>query len=82
MAVRGARRRVDPTDVAVRPAIDDVDPAVAGVAEQQTGAPVMSSSITASLTDSRLNAVVASATITGLNAATSSSASWSGAAIT
>jgi hypothetical protein len=42
----------------------------------------MSSSITASLTDSRFNAVVDSAMMTGSTRGTSSSLSCSGAAIT
>ena len=42
----------------------------------------MSSCMTASLTESRFSEVVDSAMITGLNAVTSSSSAWPGAAIT
>ena len=47
-----------------------------------TGAPVKSSSITASLTDKRFSAVVDSAMMTGFHSVTSSSLSCAGAAIT
>ena len=47
-----------------------------------TGVPLMSSSTTASLTESRFKAVVDSAMTTGFHCVTSSSLSCSGAAMT
>ena len=42
--------RIDPANVAVRPAVYQIDAAVPGVAEHYNWAPVISSSMTASLT--------------------------------
>jgi hypothetical protein len=75
-------RRVDPADMAIRPAVNQVDAAVPGMPEHQDRAPIMSSSITPSLTASRFSAVVDCAMMTGSNSVTSPCASLSGAAIT
>jgi hypothetical protein len=60
------RGGIHPPDIAVGPPVDDVHPAARTVLEHQQAAPVRSSSITASLTESRFSDVVASAMITGL----------------
>ena len=62
----GNRRGVDPADIAVGPAVDDVHPAAGAVLEHQAGGAGQVEFLTASLTESRFSDVVASAMMTGL----------------
>ena len=75
MDVLVERRRIDPADMAIRAAVDEIDPAMSGMTEHDDAPPFMSSCVTASLTVMCFDAVVNSAMITGCHSVASSSPS-------
>ena len=65
MGIRRQNRRIDPAEMPVGAAIDDV-PAMRGMAKHENRRAGQSSSVTASLTDNCFKVVVDSAMMTGV----------------
>jgi hypothetical protein len=82
MAVGLDHRRINPADIAVGAAINQIDTAMSSVTEHDHRRARKVSSITASLTESRFRVALDSAMMTGFHSVISSSRSCDGAAMT